>query len=528
MKRYMRSCALTLALLVFVSLIPTVVSAEQSGIEGMPEELTIFCGMSDWLAKAGVDMHASEAYNEMERVTGTKINWINPTSSAVNEQFNLMIVSGDLPDIIAYGWMGVTGGIQKYVDDNIIIDMTPYIDNGDMPAIAQMFDEYPIVEKQIRQDNGCVYYMPIVRKDDELRIWNGPQIRVDWLEELNLEIPDTTDDLYNVLVAFKEAYGDNPNFYPMMAGSFMDESQGVGQLCFSFNTTWDFLTDPEGKTIKYGPIEPEFKEAIAYIRKLVEEGLLDPNYVTNVRDDIDAAMVSGDAGFLFNTQVTKLALLFEEQGIENPLKPIPYLRGPNPTSELAPVYYNYAGANVTDTSMAVSTKAKDMLGALKWVDFQYSEQGETIRNYGIEGVSYNVVDGRKVITELVTNNSQYDINTASAVYTPAKVGVFVGVQRYDSWVQTSHPDGVDCVVQYMSRVDQSMIVPPISMTGDEQAEYATIMADIETYLAETVDKVILGQYDLDYIDTMAEQMKNMGIERAIELKQAALDRYNAR
>lgn len=54
------------------------------------------------------------------------------------------------------------------------------------------------------------------------------------------------------------------------------------------------------------------------------------------------------------------------------------------------------------------------------------------------------------------------------------------------------------------------------------------MADISTYLEETVDKVILGQYDLDYLDTMADQMKNMGIERAIELKQAALDRYNAR
>ena len=169
-----------------------------------------------------------------------------------------------------------------------------------------------------------------------------------------------------------------------------------------------------------------------------------------------------------------------------------------------------------------------MLGAIKWVDFQYGTQGEVLRNYGIEGVSYNVVDGRKVITELVTNNPQYDINTASAVYTPAKVGVFSGIQRYDSWVQTSHPDGVDCVVQYMSRVDSSMVVPPISMTGEEQAEYATIMADISTYLEETVDKVILGQYDLDYLDTMADQMKNMGIERAIELKQAALDRYNAR
>ena len=40
----------------------------------------------------------------------------------MNEQFNLMIVSGDLPDMSSYGWMNVTGSIQKYVNDGIIID----------------------------------------------------------------------------------------------------------------------------------------------------------------------------------------------------------------------------------------------------------------------------------------------------------------------------------------------------------------------------------------------------------------------
>ena len=104
MKRSFRFGALAMALLMAVLLMPTLSYADEGGIEGMPEELTIFCGMDGWLAKAGVDMHASEAYNEMERVTGTKINWINPTSAAVNEQFNLMIVSGDLPDVLKRGF----------------------------------------------------------------------------------------------------------------------------------------------------------------------------------------------------------------------------------------------------------------------------------------------------------------------------------------------------------------------------------------------------------------------------------------
>ncbi|MDR2657639.1 MAG: extracellular solute-binding protein [Oscillospiraceae bacterium] len=521
--------ALMVTLLMALSLTPAM--AEEGGVEGLPKELTIWSELGGWLVKAGNDIHASIAYEELERVTGTKINWIHPPAgTGAAEQFNLMIVSGDLPDIINYGWMTITGGIQKYVDDGVIVDMTPYYDNGDMPYIKQLFVDLPKIEKQVRQDNGSIYYMTSVRKDDELRIWNGPQIRVDWLEKVGMPIPDTTDDLYNVLKAFKEQnVSDAANFVPMMAGKFRaDTSQGLGQLLFSFNTTYDFLTDPTGTIAKYGPIEPEFKEGIAYIRKLVEEGLVDPNYVTNNRDIIDAAMIADEAGFMFNTQVTKLALLFEERGIESPLKPIPYLRGPNPTSDLAPVFYSEAGANVMGGCLAVTTAAKDPLGAIKWVDFNYSPTGELIRNYGVEGVSYNYVDGEPILTEIVTNNPQYDINTASAIYTPAKVSVFAGIQRYASWKQSTHPDGVDCVVQYMSRVDQSMIMPPTSMTGDEQAEYASIMNDILTYFDETIDRIILGQLPLEHLDTMVDQMKAMGVTRAIELKQAALDRYNAR
>ena len=185
-------------------------------------------------------------------------------------------------------------------------------------------------------------------------------------------------------------------------------------------------------------------------------------------------------------------------------------------------------SNIANGGLAVTTQAKDIEGAIRWVDFNYGPEGELIRNYGIEGVSYNYVDGKPILTEIVTNNPTWDINTASAVYTPAKVGVFSGIQRYASWTQSTHPDGVDCVVQYMSRVDQSVIMPPTSLTGEEQAEFTTIMNDIWTYFDESIDKIILAQLPLEYLDTMVDQMHKMGIERAIEIQQASLDRYNQR
>ena len=386
------------------------------------------------------------------------------------------------------------------------------------------------IGQQIRQDDGSIYYTTGVRRNDELRIWVGPQIRVDWLEQVGMDIPDTVDDLYNVLKAFKDqGVSDDPNFVPMTATKFREDyTFGLGIMCYPFGAAAEFMTDPTGTVVGYGPLEPEFKEAIAFIRKLVEDELLDVNYVTNVRDDVDAMIVTGQAGFMHNTQVTKLALLFEEQGIDNPFKPIPYFRGPNPTGELATVYFPEAGANIMNNCLAVTTQAKDIEAAIRWVDFQYSDLGAEIRNFGIEGVSFTREGDERVLTDLVLQHPEWDVNTATAVYTPAKVGVFTGIQLWESWKQSNHPDGVDCVYKYLSRVDQSQIMPPTSMTGEEQAEYATIMADIETYFDETIDRIILGQLPLEHLDTMVNQMYSMGIERAIELKQAALDRYNQR
>lgn len=495
----------------------------------LPKTLKVFAPLNSWLANAADSIDGCVAYQEIERVTGTDIEWIHPPAgSAFNEKFNLLIVSGDLPDIIVGYWPTVTGGPQKYVDDGVIVPMTDMITDGTMGNVAKLFEEYPLIEKQIRTDNGGVLFMPTIRKDDELRIWNGPQIRMDWLKNVGMEVPDTLDDLYNVLKAFKEkdanGNGDPNDEIPMTGQAFREGSQGVGQLMYSYGINYDFYM-VDG-VVKHGVLQPEFKEGLAYIRKLVEEGLLDKDYVFNDRNKVDGKILSDESGFLFNTQPTKLAQGFESQGSSAEIAAIPYLKGP---SGLSTVFYSEAGANIASISSAITTGCKDPRGAAKWIDFIYSEQGETIHNYGVEGVSYTVdASGKKVLTDIVTKNPDYDINTASAVYTPSKVSVFPGIQRFGSWTQSTHPIGVEAVYTYLSRVDQSRILPPISLNAEEQSQSASMMAEINTLVDETIDKVILGQMPIEQVDALQKQVKDMGLEKAIALQQAALERYNAR
>jgi putative aldouronate transport system substrate-binding protein len=72
-------------------------------------------------------------------------------------------------------------------------------------------------------------------------------------------------------------------------------------------------------------------------------------------------------------------------------------------------------------------------------------------------------------------------------------------------------------------------MPPVTPTTDEASEYATLFTDCQNYYRERATAIIMGTADLDSgYEEMVNTLKGMGIERAQELRQAALERYLAR
>lgn len=71
-------------------------------------------------------------------------------------------------------------------------------------------------------------------------------------------------------------------------------------------------------------------------------------------------------------------------------------------------------------------------------------------------------------------------------------------------------------------------VPTLTFTADESDELAGIMTDISTYVSENRINFIYGNRALDEYETFRSDIKNMGIDRALEIYQAAFDRYLAR
>ena len=271
-----------------------------------PKELKIFGPISELLSKTGaVDNGACEAFKEIERRTGTKITWTHPASGQ-KDALNLLIASGDLPDIIVADWMNVAGGAGTFGNDGVIIRLNELMDKY-MPNYSKNLDAVGERYKIICNTDD-ILYLPEIQKDKEMLTVTGPIVRKEWLDKVKMDYPKTVDELYAMLVAFRDGdpNGDGKPVIPMTGYSFRNigSNFNIGTLLWPFGTTYDFY-QVDGKVV-YGPMTDEFVEGITYINKLYKEGLIDKDWNSQDRTAVDGKFMNGQAGFEFGIQPSKM------------------------------------------------------------------------------------------------------------------------------------------------------------------------------------------------------------------------------
>ena len=151
-------------------------------------------------------------------------------------------------------------------------------------------------------------------------------------------------------------------------------------------------------------------------------------------------------------------------------------------------------------------------------------------NFGIEGESYTMVDGYPTYTELVTKNPDgLSMQQVLAQYTRSWAdGPMVQDRRYMEQY-AARPQQKAALAQWAATNASDYQMPNVSFEEADLAEYNKLMADINTFISEMRAKYISGQVSLDNFETeYLGQLEKMGIDRAIELYQKALDEFNAR
>ena len=453
--------------------------------------------------------------------TGIKIQFIHPPAGTANEQFNLMIASGDLPDIIERPWGLYPGGPEKTLADGILLKLNDLF-AGYSPNLTTYLEAHPEYDRMIRLDDGSYLVYPFIRGDPGLLAGNGLMIRQDWLDDLGLSMPQTINEWHTVLTAFKERKKST-------AALSFEFGPYMGWLPFitAFNVMRNMYVGDDNR-VHYGQAEEGYRLFLTTFAQWYREGLIDPDLPTLQQLQVTSKITSGVSGASCGALGSRMGAWIPSGRATNPRFNLVAAPPPSLAEGQKPEYVpGMIGAGYTGAAITTACKYPDI--AARLLDWGYSEEGFLFNNFGTEGISYRMRNDIPVFTEEVTHNAKgWPPAQALAAYARSQEsGPFVqDIRYYEQYM--SLPEQKNALKVWASENISRHSLPPITPTQQEVTQYARIMNEINTYVAEMEVKFIIGTESLVNWNNYINTIKRMGIDRALEIQNAALARYNSR
>ena len=503
-------------------LIPEVTTTDTYPIE-TDAEISYWVALNANVAAYAGSMNDTEMAKYLQEETGINVKFTHPATGQEKEKFNLMVASRDLTDIVETDWYNYTGGPDKAITDKVIYPLDEALEKVS-PNFKAYLAENPDVAGQVQTDSGQYYIYPFVTKADKLRTCVGFMIRQDLLDEAGLEIPETIDEWETVLLKFKELGVKTPISMQFKNSNMDTMSNFMG--AFGIQSGWYVEND----TVKFGQYEEAYRDYLTTMARWYEEGLIDSGFADEDSKRISAMVISGDVGAVsgwngsgFGSWIPGL-----EAAVDGAtLVPVPYVaqnKGETP-------FTGHIMSVVGGSGAAITTSCKNVEVAARLLDYGFSEAGHMMYNFGREGVSYEMVDNVPTYTDIILDtekNGGLSVSQAMSKYIRA---CYNGPFEQDpDYLFQMYPLEVQKeAVEVWSQTDAKIHKLPLTiMTEEENKEFSEIMSDINTFREEKLAKIVSGQESVDTIDSYYETLKGLNMERAIELQQAAYDRYLAR
>ena len=451
---------------------------------------------------------------EVEKRLNIDIEWVHPTDP--NAELSIMLASGDYTDIIGSNWSGYPGGIYKAFDDGIVIRLNDLIES-DVPNVYALMQQYPMYNKAMLNDNGDILGFRRLELGFIERPYNGFQVRKDWLEIVGMDVPETIEDWHRLLTAFKMQDFDNDGntdevpFIGDKGNNFKKFAAAFGVLPTGFSM------DPDSGRVVYSPIQDAYREWIALMLKWRDEGLIDVESLLVDGKVMEQEAVSGQGGvwWHFNSRLERWKQAGRELDADWLTVAAPYPIGP-----AGKPYSTENFDRITHgLHYGISSNNSQLEKTMELMNYLYSSEGSELYNWGIEGKTYSVEDGKKSLMVSFDEKPKYifldwgsprimDVEASFTTYTPH--------QRTQTqvWKDGSH---------------YGLHIPAdIALSDVEARTMSELYGDITTYTNETVDRILLGVETLDIWDEYVETINKMGIDEVVKIYEDALKRYEAR
>ncbi|MNC29390.1 hypothetical protein D3C75_776360 [compost metagenome] len=160
---------------------------------------------------------------------------------------------------------------------------------------------------------------------------------------------------------------------------------------------------------------------------------------------------------------------------------------------------------------------------MKYFDFWYSEEGKVLNSMGVEGLSYDVVDGKRVFKESFTHNPEKALSDMmNGIGGGQPIGGFVTM---DYWKGLLEPDAFNKLQSIMKEVDYAAGYPQLPFTNEEVDKNRQLYAAIQTYAIEKINKWVLGAESAENsYDSFVKELKNLGMDELLKIHNTAYKR----
>ena len=444
-----------------------------------------------------------------------QVDW--RTDADWNTQIATALAGGvdSLPYLIRPGSYGVTA----LANEGAIIPLDDYLDL--IPNIVAAVGEDRFADW--KSADGHFYTIPTIVNVPGSQ---STAVRKDWLDKLEMDVPttweqwkaywygvrdndmngngDTTDEIPLVL----ETGGNGERSLHALLNAFGIKASNDGQFCVLDDGTYTMVYE-----------HPRYREFLTEVQQLYADKIIDQEFATRYLADVYNTMSGDLAGTVFTwaEQCAVHSETLQANGVENGL----YLT-------CAPIAGPYGdqwlqkrlgvGGNWCITEKAAQDgKVEDILKFWNWM---FSDEGVMLYNYGIEGYTYTMVDGKPILKPEITAAGFNDYRTLGIEYEP--VG---GNWQNDAFMQ--------CV--FSGKTEDELTVPRKSFYdglnehGVNEGKYYSMPPVLETdayveYRAELItsgvcalrDQCVAGQLSVDDFFAKYEELKGRGLQDILD------------
>jgi putative aldouronate transport system substrate-binding protein len=487
------------------------------------------------------DINTNTVTKHLEETTNVKFKFEATPDANADDKRKLIMASGDYPAVFLSGNFSQTEQID-FGQQGVLLPLNDLIEQYGN-EIKRAFDEDPDLKTAITAPDGNIYALPSI--NDCFHCWYSQKMWINkaWLDKLNLDIPTTTEEFYNVLKAFKT---QDPN-----GNGKADEIPLTGAYGTWHGLPYHFLMnsfayDDEDKyfsmnngKVGLSAITPEWRQGLEYVNKLYAEGLVDMEAFTQNNDaltqignregdNIIGATTVGHIGMAFN--------VYEGQTRHKDYVSLAPLTGPNGIA-YAGVFKGYGGGTFAITNKATQ---EQQIAAIKLADYMWSEEFAVINEYGLKGRYWE--DAPAGENNVHGNQAKYKL-------TPAffEIGSTLndhwdqmGITRRtrdirESWVAPSDPmteEGFEYRLfletknNYENREPKEVYPPTIFLDVDKAKEINMMKPLIKDYIESNMAQFITGSKKLtdDEWNKYVKGFDGLNLTTFLQYYQEAYDR----